>query len=274
MDVVGLAATLFRRKSPYIRVPTTTLSYVDASVGAKSGVNFMGSKNRLGAYVPPVAALLDASFLQTEDERAVASGIAEMSKMAIMKSPRLFTLLEEHAPRLVNDRFQPLARDSADVVPAQVLQLSIATMLEELAPNLWEASLDRLVDFGHVIGQELEMHALGTPHELTHGESVNVDMAYMTVLAKSKGLISSDQASRILTMLGSYGCPIWSPVMTHDFLDHALAERKKLSMGLRLPLPTGIGEAAIVHELTNKEAHIALDAWTELCGPSGRFGAN
>lgn len=64
LDVVGLAATMFRRKTPYIRVPTTTLSYVDASVGAKSGVNFMGSKNRLGAYVPPVAALLDSQFLR------------------------------------------------------------------------------------------------------------------------------------------------------------------------------------------------------------------
>ena len=103
---------------------------------------------------------------------------------------------------------------------------------------------------------------------------MNVDMAYMTVLAKSQGLISSDQASRILTMLDSYGCPVWSPVMTHDLLDHALAERKKLSMGLRLPLPTGIGEAAIIHELNHQAAHDALDVWTELCGPGGRFGAN
>merc|ERR1711907_476191 len=162
-------------------------------------------------------------------------GIAEMSKMAIMKSPRLFKLLEE------------------------------------MGPNLWEASLNRLVDFGHVVGQELEMHALGTPHELTHGESVNVDMAYMTVLARGQGLISDAEEARILKMLGSYGCPIWSPVMTHDFLDHALEERKKLSMGLRLPLPTGIGEAAIFHEVHSKAAHDALDAWTELCGPNGRF---
>jgi 3-dehydroquinate synthase len=45
-DVVGLAASLFRRRTPYIRVPTTSLAYVDASVGAKNGCNFCGSKNR------------------------------------------------------------------------------------------------------------------------------------------------------------------------------------------------------------------------------------
>jgi len=44
LDVAGLAASLFRRRTPYIRVPTTTLSYVGASVGAKNGCNFAGSK--------------------------------------------------------------------------------------------------------------------------------------------------------------------------------------------------------------------------------------
>merc|ERR1712176_1000275 len=157
LDVVGLASTLFRRKTPYIRVPTTTLSYVDASIGAKTGVNFMESKNRLGAYIPPIAAFLDPVFIQTEDKRAIPSGVAEMAKMALMKSPELFELLEAHAPRLIAEKFQ-----SNDGTPARVLRLSIETMLEELAPNLLEKSLDRLVDFGHTVGQELEMHALGT----------------------------------------------------------------------------------------------------------------
>ena len=61
LDIVGLASSLFCRKTPYIRGPTTAPSYVDASVGAKSGCNFVNSKNRLGAYVPPAAALLDSS---------------------------------------------------------------------------------------------------------------------------------------------------------------------------------------------------------------------
>merc|ERR1719305_235851 len=120
LDVVGMAASLFRRRTPYIRVPTTALSYVDASVGAKNGVNFAGSKNRLGTYVPPCAALLDPMFIETQPDREVANGIAEMAKMAIMKSPELFCLLEEHAPRLVQDKFAPSGE--CDGVPARVLQ--------------------------------------------------------------------------------------------------------------------------------------------------------
>mmetsp|Transcript_26518 Transcript_26518/g.79507 ORF Transcript_26518/g.79507 Transcript_26518/m.79507 type:complete len:485 (-) Transcript_26518:71-1525(-) len=269
LDVVGLAATLFRRKTPYVRVPTTTLSYVDASVGAKSGVNFLDSKNRLGAYVPPAAALLDPQFLRTEEPRAVASGVAEMAKMALVKSPELFELLEGHAGRLVADHFAP--RDPvADTVPAEVLRISIETMLEELAPNLWETSLDRLVDFGHAFGQELEMHALGTADELTHGEAVNVDMAYMTVLACRLGYLKPAERDRILRVLGSYGCPLWHPLMTREFVKHAAEERIAFSMGLRLPLPTGIGRARIFNDVSVDDCLAAVYEYTVLCGPGAR----
>ena len=47
-------------------------------------------------------------------------------------------------------------------------------MLEAPTPNLWEGSLSRIVDFGHAVGQELEMKALGAEHELMHGEAPTV----------------------------------------------------------------------------------------------------
>merc|ERR1719261_1964093 len=108
-----------------------------------------------------------------------------------MKSPELFELLEENAGRLIADKF--VEKDASDGVPAHVLRLSIETMLEELAPNLWENSLDRLVDFGHAIGQNLEMKSLGTKYELMHGEAVAVDMAYMAVLSNVLGLVSDGE---------------------------------------------------------------------------------
>merc|ERR1711920_5851 len=221
-------------------------------------------KNRLGTYIPPVAALLDPSFIVTEDKRAIASGVSEMAKMALMKSPELFLLLEEHATSLVANKFQP--RDENDMVAHDVLRLSIETMLEELAPNLLEKSLDRLVDFGHTVGQELEMHALGTEHELTHGESVAVDMAYSTVLSFVRGHLSLGERDRILNMLKQCQVPRYSPLVDYDFIDHAISERTKQSMGQKLPLPVGIGKGMIFNEVTKAEFYEALDLWTELVG--------
>jgi len=265
LDVVGLAASLFRRRTPYIRVPTTALAYVDASVGAKNGVNFAGSKNRLGTYVPPCAALLDPMFIETQADREVANGVGEMCKMAIMKSPELYSLLEANGQRLVKDKFAPCSQ--TDDAPARVLQLAIETMLEELSPNLWENSLDRLVDFGHAVGQDLEMAALGTKHELMHGESVTVDMALSTVLSQQIGLITKAERDRTLTMLRNCQLPIWSPVMTYELFTEAVVNRVKNSMGQRFPLPAGIGKGRVVNDVSDDDLRSAFLLWQDLCTP-------
>jgi 3-dehydroquinate synthase len=241
---------------------------VDASVGAKNGCNFCGSKNRLGTYVPPVAALLDSSFFETQDEQEVSNALAEMIKMAIMKSPELFQLLRDNGPRLVENRFA--ASDNTDEVPARVLQLSIQTMLEELTPNLWEDSLDRLVDFGHAIGQDLEMQALGTEHYLMHGEAVAVDMAYMSVLSNVLGLISSEDRDAMLSTLRTCQLPVYNPVLTQEFLTWAIGERVKNSMGQKLPLPIGIGKARIVNNVSDADLQKAFVLWQKLCSPSDK----
>lgn len=84
LDIVGLAASLYRRRTPYIRVPTTLLAYIDASVGAKNGVNFVNCKNKLGSYVPPVATFLDRAFLRTLPRRHISNGMAEMLKVHLL----------------------------------------------------------------------------------------------------------------------------------------------------------------------------------------------
>lgn len=71
LDIVGMAASLYRRGVPFVRVPTTLLSLVDASVGVKNGVDYcscsMGpQKNRVGTFYAPVGALLDKSFIATQ----------------------------------------------------------------------------------------------------------------------------------------------------------------------------------------------------------------
>merc|ERR1711972_932867 len=194
-----------------------------------NGCNFMGSKNRLGTYVPPCAALLDSSFFQTQQRREVSNSLGEMAKMAIMKSEELFHLLEKHGHRLIEGRFVP--RSAGDDVPARVLRLSIETMLEELAPNLWEHSLDRLVDFGHGVGQNLEMSALGGENELMHGEAVACDV------------------------------PVWSPCFAREFFKEAMEDRVQNSMGQRLPMPVGIGRARMVNDVRDEDFEKAFVLW-------------
>ena len=81
-------------------------------------------------------------------------------QMALMKHRGLFELLEAEGPNMLNSSFQSPDRTGAGGpadAATESTRVAIETMLEELAPNLWEDDLDRLVDFGHLISPELEM---------------------------------------------------------------------------------------------------------------------
>lgn len=269
MDIAGFAASMYRRRTPYIRVPTTLMGYVDASVGAKTGVNFNGKKNKMGAYIPPALVLLDRKFLSTLDQRQISNGAAEIMKMALVKDPELYRLLEQYGPELIDRKFQDLPEHVSKEdfnVPVRVLQLSISTMLEELAPNLWEDSLVRQVDFGHIFSMELEMAALHS-EKLFHGEAVAIDMAFCTVLAYVRGQITDSERDRILNTMTGLKVPLHSKLMDSKMVTKAMYERNKFSQGQKLPLPVSLGSSRIFNDITQDELEDALALWAHLVDP-------
>jgi len=153
LDICGMAACLYRRGVPFVRVPTTLLAIVDASVGVKNGVDFCCGitddtyKNRVGSFYAPSACLLDNSFIATQDERNISNGFGEILKLALVRSPDLFELLETHGAALIKSRFEHTA-SVPDGVSGRIIDRSIQIMLEELGPNLWEYQLERCVDYG------------------------------------------------------------------------------------------------------------------------------
>ncbi|XP_031660151.1 uncharacterized protein LOC109869706 [Oncorhynchus kisutch] len=270
LDVVGLAASLYRRRTPYIRVPTTLLSYIDASVGAKTGVNFANGKNKLGSYIPPVATFLDRTFIQTVPRRQVSNGMAEMLKMALMKHRGLFELLETKGKYLLDSSFQSHDKISGccdlEDAASSSMRIAIETMLEELAPNLWEDDLDRLVDFGHLVSPELEMKVLPA---LLHGEAVNIDMSFMVYVAHQKGLLTGEEKARISHCMVGLELPVWHQDCTLALVQKSLSERLKHSAGsLRMPLPTGLGCAEIFHEISDEILCQAFKIWCDELGSS------
>ena len=276
MDIVGFAASIYRRRTPYVRVPTTLMGYIDASIGAKSGVNFYTTndgwrKNKLGSYMPPELTLLDRSFLGTLDQRQLSNGAAEIAKMAMMKDPELFRLLHDHGSELIKSKFQDnplrlLEKNAEPSAPSRVLYLAIQTMLEELAPNLMEDSLERLVDFGHVFSMELEMAML---HEdkLFHGEAVAIDMAYSACLSYVRGHLSETTLEETLDMMRGLELPIYHPSFDAALVNEAMYERIKFSQGQKIPLPVGEGVARIFNDITKEQLIDALDVWESRCAP-------
>lgn len=254
-DLVGFVAASYRRGVPYIKVPTTLMGYVDASIGIKTGFNFNGNKNRLGAFHAPQTVLLDKSLLKTLPRRHLLNGTCEIIKLAVIKDAELFELLETYGAQSVEERFQ---NEAGGVI----LDRAIGSMLEELEPNLFEEDLARRVDFGHTFSYGLE-----TRHEahLLHGEAVLLDILLSTLIARSRRLLTEEETSRIFRLTDTLGIALDASILDTHLLCASLTERTYHRNGLqRVPMPHGIGGCVFLNNITADEIASAakiLEDW-------------
>ncbi|MFD5428198.1 sedoheptulose 7-phosphate cyclase [Streptomyces sp. NPDC127084] len=254
-DVVGMAASLYRRGIPYVRVPTTLLGQIDGSVSAKNGVNFEGFRNRLGTFHPPPLTLIDRSFIATLPIRQIRSGMGEVLKMALIKDPELFRLLEQFGPMLVEERLQDTGTQTSKSEPGrQVMHRAINGMSSELQKNLWEKDLLRIVDYGHTFSPTVEMKA-----RILHGEAVTMGIVYCAALALNRGLLPQEDYSRIIACAGGMGLQLTHEMFKDvDLLKRALADTVRHRGGSQhLALLTGIGQTTFVEDITAREVEQA-----------------
>ena len=252
LDLVGFCCSIYRRGIPYVKVPTTLLAIVDASVGVKVAANHFERRNRIGAYYPPIATLLDKKFIATQDGRNIINGIAEIFKLAVIKDIELFELLEESYEQLISEKFQ------LGAVPVRVINLAITGMIEELSPNLWERKLDRCVDFGHSFSPIIEMKNIIT---LQHGEAVALDCLFSSCLAYVRGFLDMPTLIRIFKTARNLKLPVFhKDFCDFNLLKRALSDTMKHRNGNQyLPVPLGIGNYKILNDVTDDEIRAASD---------------
>lgn len=257
LDVAGLAATLYRRGVPYVRVPTTLLALVDASVGVKTGINYLRSRNRLGSYYAPVASWLDRSFLRTLPAHELVVGMGEILKMAVVKDRELFDLFEAEGPACVASRFQE------GEAATRIVERSIQGMVEDLEPNLWEKDMKRLVNFGHSFSPIIEMRSGGA---LAHGEAVALDVLYSCVLSRDRGLLPDGELRRVFGAMRAVGLPTFHEGFADvDLLEESLADTTRHRNGAQeLPIPVAIGRSVFFDNVRRDELARAARGLREL----------
>jgi 3-dehydroquinate synthase len=251
LDIVGFCSSIYRRGIPYFKIPTTLLSIVDVSVGAKVAINHFERRNRLGSYYPAVASLIDKKFIKTQNKRQIINGIAEIFKLAIIKSSELFSLLEKNYSQLINDKFQ------FGAVPMRVINLAISNMIEELAPNMWEKKLDRCADFGHTFSPIIEMKNI---KNLLHGEAVALDCLFSSCISFNRKYIDKKKLERIFKTAKDLGLPTYNKDFCNkkllmEAIDDSVKHRDNNQY---LPLPIDVGNFKIINDLSEKEINEAI----------------
>ena len=241
LDIVGLAACLYRRGVPHIKIGTTLVAQVDAAVGLKCGVNSDNSKNLVGAFYPPELVLTDGGFLHTLESRDIRCGIAEIVKMGIVCDGELFHALSDHGELLLEsgERNGPECK--------ALIDRAIAGMIDQLNANPYETSLQRAVDYGHSVSGVLE---IATKHDLRHGEAVALDMALFATVSALLGSLQQHELDTIITLLQRMGLAVWHPIMADGSLlkDGLSASAAHRGRKLNMPLPMGIGRCAFIED--------------------------
>jgi demethyl-4-deoxygadusol synthase len=270
-DVAGFACSTYRRRTNYIRVPTTLIGLIDASVAIKVAVNHGKLKNRLGAYHASQQVILDFSFLKTLPINQVRNGMAELIKIAVVGNKEIFELLENYGEALLQSHFGHVnGTDKLREVAHQLTYNAIQSMLALEVPNLHELDLDRVIAYGHTWSPTLEL----TPEPpMFHGHSVSIDMAFTATIAQQRGYISELDRDRILGLMSRLGLAIDSSYLTPELLWKATTSISRTRDGLqRAAAPNPIGSCIFMNDLTRTELDQALKVHREICQAYPRQG--
>jgi 3-dehydroquinate synthase len=245
-DMGGFCAAVYKRGIYFAQLPTTLLAQVDASVGGKTGIDFLHFKNHLGVFQEPQAVFIHPAFLDTLPDRQLKSGYAEIIKHWLIADAEGFKT-QRHQGVLVAD-WSEVIRDSVAIKAAVV----------EADPL--EGGYRKVLNFGHTVGHAVESYLL--PQEgraLLHGEAIAVGMLCESWLSVQKGLLSRQELDTIEVFLHS----IYEKVNLQRQEVEAIAQlclqdKKNTGATINCTLLEGIGRAVYDQPVTLKEIEDSL----------------
>lgn len=161
-DLGGFAAATFKRGIGCINVPTTLLAAVDAAIGGKTGINFEGLKNEVGAFALPLGVFPLTALFDTLPTDEWLSGAGEAIKTGLLDSEDLYRLA-------VSEAFI-IDRDPA--VVEEVVARCAAYKEGIVKRDFREGGLRRILNLGHTFGHAIESWKMAAGRPMPHGVAV------------------------------------------------------------------------------------------------------
>lgn len=250
-DMGGFCAATYKRGIRFVNIPTTLLAAVDANVGGKLGIDFMGFKNHIGCFQEPDAVFIDSIFLKTLPKRELRSGFAEVLKHGIIADKDYFEACVS----------QGLEQTHWNDIIAHSVYIKEAIVAED--PK--EAGLRKVLNFGHSIGHAIESFYLNSEQPLLHGEAIAAGMICEAFLSKKMlGLEVSSLNKITQNLLTTFGN---IPLQKQDFpqiVGLMYQDKKNVNNLLNHSLISAIGVATYDIAVDEKEVLDALFYYEQL----------
>ena len=247
-DLTGYTAATYLRGIDFVQVPTTLLAQTDSSIGGKTGVDFDGYKNMVGAFKMPKLVYMNLAVLQTLDDRQFFSGFAEIMKHGIIKDAIFYEWL-------IENMYEICERD-LDVLEEMLMRsCSVKKLVVEKDPT--EQGDRALLNLGHTIGHAIEK---AKNFELYHGECVALGIVAAAFISWKKELLSMEEYYEIRDMFVPFYLPISVDGINPEEILALTKSDKKMEAGkIKFVLVKKIGKAVIDKTVTDEEILAAIN---------------
>ncbi len=241
-DMTGFAAAVYLRGIPVIQLPTTLLAQIDSSIGGKTGVDFDGFKNMVGAFHMPALVYTNSSALKTLPKDQFVSGMGEVIKSALLGDAELYGWLKDHA-------------DAVNAGEESALELMIrrtaAIKVGIVRRDPEEHGERALLNFGHTIGHAVEKYL---KFAMQHGCCVALGLVTASKISTDRGLITEEELHDIEKTCGLYGLPLRAEgIDAQEVLRFTKSDKKMKNGQIRFILLRRPGEAFYTDDVTDEE---------------------
>lgn len=240
-DLAGFVASVYKRGTSYVQIPTTLLAQVDSAIGGKTALDLDLAKNLVGSFYQPRLVFSDIDFLRSLNEEQLCSGMAEVIKYALIKDKKLFNYLENKYQEIIKGDPAALEKivGSCSNIKARITSSDEKEVLGQRT----------ILNFGHTIGHAIE--AAGGYRKYNHGQAVSLGMIAAVELSRGLKLIDEKLAVRIGSLLKFYGLPSRLKGVPLDRIIKAHYHDKKFSgEENKFVLICGIGKTKIVRNVS------------------------
>lgn len=247
-DLTGFTAATYLRGIDFIQIPTTLLAQADSSIGGKTGVDFDGYKNMVGAFKMPRLVYMNISVLKTLDDRQFFSGFAEIMKHGLIKDSIYYEWL-------IEKMYEICERDLDTLEEMVMRSCGVKKLVVEKDPT--EQGERALLNLGHTIGHAIEK---AKNFELYHGECVALGVVAAAYISWKKEMLTMDEYYEIRDMFVPFYLPISvDNIDPREILGLTKSDKKMEAGKIKFVLLKKIGKAVIDTTVTDEEILAAIN---------------
>ncbi|MFC1666672.1 3-dehydroquinate synthase [Candidatus Omnitrophota bacterium] len=236
-DLAGFIASIYRRGIPYVQVPTTLLAQVDSAIGGKVAIDLKVGKNLAGAFYQPSLVFSDLSLLKTLPKKDLISGLGEVVKYGIIKSPQLFGFLEKNCGKILK-----CDKKALRYVVYACSSIKAKVVEKDEKDN---KGIRVILNLGHTVGHAIEA-AADYSNLYSHGQAIALGILVVSLISSKLGLLDKKHHLKIRDLIKKLKLPvILKGLDIQDILSAQEHDKKFIHGKNRFVLPVRIGRVVV-----------------------------